>query len=409
MANETPKKVSGLDTTTKNALKAAVELTAKTRIYTMGDSLTARGYYQSKLLTLLGDNYDVVNIGIGGNNTSSMSDRFTNDVITPDDGKYVCIWGGINNVISSDTAVNIQNQLQAMYTAAHNAGLVVIAINITPFKGDTSWSAPRQIVLDAVNTWISATAINIDYVIDAYTLLESPNDADYINPLYAPNGEYLHYNQAGGDVLATAIHTAVTWIHTVSYPTIRSTNKDIILNQSLTTSDKPKFAGLTIGAGNGDSPAFKIEPGSVSAATVIGSIESDGDNLYFVIETGSVRRKIMLTSTAEDVLEAEKLNILVTVATKIISAYLNTTEKYKVEIDGDHTIIEATTNRLHLRDYTHTGISIDGGKVGIGKTVPTSVLDVVGYFEYADNTAALAAGLTAGAHYRTGDLLKVVH
>lgn len=49
------------------------------------------------------------------------------------------------------------------------------------------------------------------------------------------------------------------------------------------------------------------------------------------------------------------------------------------------------------------------GFVGIGTAVPTSKLQVTGIVEYADNTAAKAAGLTAGAIYRTGDLLKIVH
>jgi len=50
-----------------------------------------------------------------------------------------------------------------------------------------------------------------------------------------------------------------------------------------------------------------------------------------------------------------------------------------------------------------------GGDVGIGTAVPTAKLQVVGLVEYADNAAAIAASLTVGAFYRTGDLLKVVH
>ena len=49
------------------------------------------------------------------------------------------------------------------------------------------------------------------------------------------------------------------------------------------------------------------------------------------------------------------------------------------------------------------------GKVGVGTTTPTSNLQVIGLPEYADNAAAIAGGLTVGAFYRTGDLLKVVH
>jgi hypothetical protein len=43
----------------------------------------------------------------------------------------------------------------------------------------------------------------------------------------------------------------------------------------------------------------------------------------------------------------------------------------------------------------------DDGNVGIGTATPKSKLQVVGLPTYADNTAALAGGLTAGAFYRT--------
>ncbi|MEW6095982.1 MAG: hypothetical protein AB1567_05600 [bacterium] len=41
--------------------------------------------------------------------------------------------------------------------------------------------------------------------------------------------------------------------------------------------------------------------------------------------------------------------------------------------------------------------------------MPKSKLHVTGLPEYANNAEAIANGLTAGAFYRTGDVLKVVH
>jgi hypothetical protein len=58
--------------------------------------------------------------------------------------------------------------------------------------------------------------------------------------------------------------------------------------------------------------------------------------------------------------------------------------------------------------YTTMSMTLDN-KVGIGTSTPKSKLSVVGLLEYADNSGALAGGMTIGDFYRTGDLLKVVH
>lgn len=50
------------------------------------------------------------------------------------------------------------------------------------------------------------------------------------------------------------------------------------------------------------------------------------------------------------------------------------------------------------------------GKMGLGTLTPTSALQVVGLPTYADNAAATAGGLTAGAFYRTATgVLMVVY
>jgi hypothetical protein len=58
-----------------------------------------------------------------------------------------------------------------------------------------------------------------------------------------------------------------------------------------------------------------------------------------------------------------------------------------------------TTERLRI---TSTG------NVGIGTTAPTSRLHVNGLPSFADNTTAIAGGLTVGAFYHTAGVLKVV-
>jgi hypothetical protein len=86
------------------------------------------------------------------------------------------------------------------------------------------------------------------------------------------------------------------------------------------------------------------------------------------------------------------------------------TARYGASIIGD-----GTSNSQFLLNLQSNGGSTEvmrvqsSGNVGIGTTSPTAKLQVVGLAEYADNSAATTAGLTVGAFYRTGDLLKVVH
>jgi lysophospholipase L1-like esterase len=184
----------------------------------MGDSLTAAGKYETQLESLLGSaDWHTNNKGISGQTTDQMLDRFSADVISPSDGEYVVIWGGINDVNSSVDAVTIEANLQGQYTLGHDAGLKVVAISIEPEKGYGSWSAPRQTVIDDVNTWMNGTAIDIDKFIDIYSLLEDPANPDALLPAY-DNGGHLHLSTAGYYAVGTEIYGSVLWVPSLTFP-----------------------------------------------------------------------------------------------------------------------------------------------------------------------------------------------
>jgi uncharacterized protein (TIGR02145 family) len=184
-------------------------------VYCMGNSITAAGRYENVLNSLLGVSWGVVNLGITGQTTAQMLARFTQDVIMPGDAKYVIVLGGVNDVRLDRTAPQIEPNLQSMYTAAHNAGIKVVAVSILPFKnfkGDKPWTAEKQAVLDDVNAWISTTAVHADYKVNAYAALEDPVNPDCLLPAY-DSGDGLHPSWAGQIVLANAIYHAVSWTH----------------------------------------------------------------------------------------------------------------------------------------------------------------------------------------------------
>ena len=84
-----------------------------------------------------------------------------------------------------------------------------------------------------------------------------------------------------------------------------------------------------------------------------------------------------------------------------------------ISTSGGDTIfgnISTAANNIRIFNGGAERMRIDSsGNVGIGTSTPTAKLTVVGLAEHADNSAAISAGLTTGAFYRTGDLLKVVH
>jgi lysophospholipase L1-like esterase len=175
-------------------------------VYAIGDSLTFEGEYLAKLQALLGNAYCVVNKGVSGNKTSDMLARFSADI--KPDGRYVVIWGGVNSVDADVSAASIESDLQDMYDLAHGMGQKVVAVNITPTKTSIYWTSARQVVMDAVNSWIAGS--NADYKIDMYSLLESSPGSDTLAAAY-DSGDHLHLSTAGYNLVGTTVRNGVIW------------------------------------------------------------------------------------------------------------------------------------------------------------------------------------------------------
>lgn len=178
-----------------------------TKIYCMGDSLTDAGVYEVVLITLLGSRWEIINVGSSGETTADMLDRFERDVIDNGDAAYVIIWGGAND-IRSYSAEETEMNLQAMYSMASNAEIRVVAVTITPQNDETDINKEKLL---AINSWIQNKAINVDYVADAYTAVEDPDNPGNILPMY-DLGDHVHLSDLGYAVVAATIYSAVTWV-----------------------------------------------------------------------------------------------------------------------------------------------------------------------------------------------------
>ena len=175
-----------------------------------GDSLTyGLQRYTGALRQALGDAWTTRDCGLPSQDTTMMLARFRLNVIHKSD-PYVVILAGVNDIAGDAAAVDIEANLQAMYTDAHDAGKIVIALTIFPWKNSASWSAGRQVVTDAVNTWILATAIDVDYKIDTFTALEDPGAPDCLLAAY-DDGTHLHTSWAGAQAAAAAIVAGATF------------------------------------------------------------------------------------------------------------------------------------------------------------------------------------------------------
>ena len=177
------------------------------KVGVIGDSITnGTNSYACYLNRQCNTEFDFYNYGVNGETTSRIKSRFQADIISHRFDEVI-IMGGINN---GNNANAVEADLQDMYTMAKQAGMRVIALTITPYKGYREWTPPLQNRNDAVNSWIMDTvngAKDVDIRADVYSALEDPANPDAMKDEYA-NPDKLHPNRAGQEAIGTAVFDA---------------------------------------------------------------------------------------------------------------------------------------------------------------------------------------------------------
>jgi lysophospholipase L1-like esterase len=213
------------DDTAGDSVPAPAAKSRKYVVAAMGDSLTDFKSHGGKYLEVLRERcpqstFD--SYGIGGNMVNQMRKRFAKDILNePADPKaekprysHVIVLGGINDICSDESALRtndkIKRDLSAMYAAARDADMRVIAITLPPWGGfDRYYNRRRGESTQDMNTWIRGRvdAKEVDAVFDVYPMM-SCGDPEFLCEKYGWPDK-VHWSKTGHRVVGEALQKAV--------------------------------------------------------------------------------------------------------------------------------------------------------------------------------------------------------
>jgi lysophospholipase L1-like esterase len=154
----------------------------------------------------------VANMGIGGNAVVSgglgptATKRFDRDVLNQSAARWVIIFEGVNDIggdSSGTVAANLIAAFTQFATKAHARNIRVYGATITPFGGNSYYSASHEAARQTVNSWIRTNSL-YDAVMDFDAAARDPANPVNLLPAY-DSGDHLHLSPAGYQALANAI------------------------------------------------------------------------------------------------------------------------------------------------------------------------------------------------------------
>jgi lysophospholipase L1-like esterase len=148
----------------------------------------------------------VLNLGIGATNVASGTNcgiaRYKTDILGQSGVKWLIIFYGVNDINAGTSASGITGAYQTIIADAHAAGMKVYGATITPFGGNSYYSAAHEATRSQVNAWIR-TAGHFDAYIDFDHVVRDPKDTTSYLTQYKNDG--LHPNAAGYQLLGQSI------------------------------------------------------------------------------------------------------------------------------------------------------------------------------------------------------------
>src|SRR5262249_12661831 len=170
-----------------------------------GNEESQYGYWLMKLHP----HWRVLNRGVNGERSDEIRTRFARDVLDErariESGLLLAIViAGVNDIYQGRSAASVQRELEAMYIAAHEAGVPIAAGSIVPYNTAT---ADQNARMRAVNAWIRDYASGRDDMAfcDTRASVAASDDPDRLAS--SPDG--LHPSREGYRLMALAIEPAV--------------------------------------------------------------------------------------------------------------------------------------------------------------------------------------------------------
>jgi lysophospholipase L1-like esterase len=148
--------------------------------------------------------WQVLNRGVNGERSDEIRARFARDV-APAQPEVVVIVAGVNDVYQGRSAASVQHELDAMYAAAREARIAVVAGTIIPY--DTA-TADQNARMHAINAWIrDYAARHADAMVfcDTRAAVAAPGQPDRL----VSSPDSLHPSPQGYRLMADALDPAI--------------------------------------------------------------------------------------------------------------------------------------------------------------------------------------------------------